>query len=54
MYASEEGHLDTVKFLVDKGANVNAANNVRLRRAGCDEMRWHFRERGCVAWKRTS
>ena len=42
--------MDTVKFLVDKGANLEAKDWVRRRRAaGCDETRWHFRESGCVA-----
>ena len=49
MHASLGGHFDLAEALVDKGADVNAASNVRRRRAGCDETRWHFRESGCVA-----
>ena len=42
--ASRNGRLDIVKFLVGKGANLEAANSVRRRAAGCDETRGHFRE----------
>jgi Ankyrin repeat len=36
-YAAYNGHVDAVRYLVEKGANINATNNVRER--GCIALR---------------
>jgi hypothetical protein len=44
MQASQEGHLDIVKLLLDKGASVNAANKVESPSVVfhyCIFRRWH-------------
>ena len=45
---SKSGQIAIALALLEAGAEVEAKDQVRRRRAGCDETRWHSRESECV------